>query len=124
MSRLTRSIAHRIVTDTLAEGGATVSPLDPFAPAPTTGYVVALAGAERVIPLASLTVDAVTTYVIDNAAEIAHTPGVFVGAWVNEGQVYLDLSTVIEDKATALETGATNAQLAVFHLDTLTEVTL
>jgi hypothetical protein len=118
------TIARLIYAETLASGGSTVSPTDPGAQAPSTGYAVALAGAETVIPMVTFTVDAITAYVVSNADEIDHTPGVFVGAWADNGLVYLDLSTVIADREAAIETGRTNAQLAIFHLDKAETISL
>lgn len=120
----TQSLAHRLLTETLANGGSTVSVTAPEAPTPQTGYAVALPLCERIVPLVSLTVDAIETYVVDRTNDLWSHPGAYVGAWVNDGSAYLDLSMVIEDKATALKVGAEYRQIAIYDLANGVEITL
>lgn len=49
-----------------------------------------------------------------------------IGGWYNntDGKYYYDAVMIIDDYDRAIEAGLTNQQLAIFHLDTLTEIRL
>ncbi len=49
---------------------------------------------------------------------------VFLGGWVDDGNVYLDCSVVLQDKNEAIELGKTHKQLAIFDLSTFEEIRL
>ncbi|MEV5875779.1 hypothetical protein AB0L75_16390 [Streptomyces sp. NPDC052101] len=99
---------HAIIRD----GGLTFSP---FSPAPTCGYMVSIAGSERTIPLDDFGPGSLSAYMADYLAGVAGR-GLFFGAWVDEGLVYLDLSMNVMDRAEAESMGRLESQLAIFDV--------
>jgi len=47
-----------------------------------------------------------------------------IGCWVHGGRLYIDVSTVCDDYATAVELGRRNNQIAIYDLNQGTEITL
>ena len=64
-------------------------------------------------------------YASDNR-DLLSVPNNYMGAWLDteSGKVFLDVSTVVEDKAKALELAGEFGQLAVYHLDSGEEIRL
>ncbi|MGW1867977.1 hypothetical protein ACWCPS_20700 [Streptomyces mauvecolor] len=100
--------SRAIITD----GGLTFSP---FLPTPVVGYMVSIAGSERTIPLEDFGPESLAEYVGDYAASVADR-GLFYGAWVDEGLVYLDLSMNVIDRSEAVAMGHLESQLAIFDV--------
>jgi hypothetical protein len=87
----------------------------------TTGYAVAKPG--------GLVVDATefTPQVLKNFAELHRGEVGYVGTWSHEGKVYLDLTTIIPERALAVKTAQKWNQLAIYgfaHGGELVETTL
>lgn len=95
---------------------------------PKSGYMVAIAGHERVID--NVTSEKQLQYLIadylgDKA--IILTSGItgddkFVGTWVNDGKLYLDVSVNIADKDTAIALAKSSNQLAIWDCKNQTEI--
>lgn len=84
---------------------------------PRTGYVVSNAGTEQRVPFNPDTIqETVREYVINNA-EALSDEGIFLGGWVENGDLYLDLSQVITERRLAALVGLRNGQQAIFNLD-------
>ncbi|MFD7336701.1 hypothetical protein ACFV98_11940 [Streptomyces violascens] len=94
------------------DGGLTFSP---FELTPVVGYMVSIAGSERIIPLEDFGPENLAEYVGDYAASVADL-GLFYGAWVDEGLVYLDLSMNVIDRSEAVAMGHLESQLAIFDV--------
>ena len=98
------------------DGGFTMHPVT--GEQPTTGFALSIhKGHERVIPLKDLTPAALVQYVKDNM-QLAAQEGNYVGAWHNpaDGNVYLDISRVVQNRAEAEQLGRDHNQLAIFDL--------
>lgn len=83
---------------------------------PTTGYAVAFAGAEHVIPKAATQAqiaDEIFNYVQGHADDFG-TEGVHLGGWHDPetGELYLDLSEVVDNEADAVTLARERNQLA------------
>jgi hypothetical protein len=81
---------------------------------PVDGYMVALAGHEEIIPAQALTVDRLRRYVGEHFDALCGEGYVYLGAWREGDDVYLDVSERVTDKARAVELGAERGQLAVW----------
>ncbi|MCM1967768.1 hypothetical protein [Streptomyces sp. G1] len=94
------------------DGGLTFSPVRP---APTGGYMVSVAGSERMIPLGSFGPENLTDYFAEYGARVLGE-GFFFGAWVDGGFVYLDLSMNLRDRSEAEVMGRLESQLAIYDI--------
>lgn len=88
-----------------------------FAPV-TTGYAVAVKDTQNSFGFAGMV--EVYKYIQ------AHPEVNALGGWYNSenGKFYFDATIVVNDLATALELGRANDQIAIFDLNTLTEIRL
>jgi hypothetical protein len=86
-----------------------------FGDAPKTGYMVSRDGSEKVIPVSSLTADDVAAFRSKYRTALTN-PNTYLGAWVYEGKVFLDVSDHLQDKAEAIQLAYKNHQLAIFDL--------
>jgi hypothetical protein len=108
----------KFVSAVLSDGGATVSthsellPLSGFYVSDTDGAIVALDA------FGASDVDA---FVTRRASDLA-APGAYLGAWVSDGKVYLDVSRHFYSRDVALQVGASNDQLAVWDIANLDEI--
>ena len=82
---------------------------------PDSGFMVSIAGCERVYDLVDVDAAALVNY-IDEFKPVLERPGLFLGAWVNGCLVYLDVSINVENRDKALEIGRDNNQLAIYDL--------
>lgn len=112
---LKKLLAIATVAAANAEGftinAATLAPV-------TTGYAVAVKDTQNSFGFAGM----VEVYkYIQNHPEVNS-----VGGWFNSdnGKFYFDATIVVNDLATALELGRANDQIAIFDLNTLTEIRL
>ena len=87
---------------------------------PTEGYAVAIAGRERSHTAQrnyERTATSISIYARLNY-DVLQLPGFYLGAWLDDGRIYLDVVRVFSDRDMALEAGKRNHQLAVFDLTT------
>lgn len=120
-----RLLAKDTLTNVEAYGGSTLS-LVAGVGTPTSGYVVSLAGHEKRLqrfqngPISRNFVE----YYIDAHRAVLAQPGRYLGAWVFEGDLYLDVSEVHTEIKTAVELGVQRQQLAIWHIDSDCEISL
>ena len=107
-----------------ANGGATVSAVAGVLP-PTSGYAVSVKGYEEDFlhttphPIADHL--AIAGYVARHRAILAQ-PGHYLGAWVENGYLVLDVTRVFPERAQAEAAGVQHDQRAIFALGTGTEL--
>lgn len=77
------------------------------------GYFVSIEGHERVISLVSITPEDIDNYIHDHKG-ILRQPNNFVGGWVSNGNVFLDVSKSFQTEPEAMEFGAANHQEAIY----------
>ncbi|GAA4071582.1 hypothetical protein [Streptomyces hundungensis] len=109
MSILTLDEHCRVIVN---DGGLTFSPIRPT---PVDGYMVSIAGSERTIPIESFGSETLAEY-MSGYASSAIGRGLFYGAWVDGGLVYLDLSVNVRDREEAEAMGRLESQLAIFDV--------
>jgi hypothetical protein len=79
---------------------------------PARGFAVSLTGAEQAVDMVRFTPTVVETYILRHAR-----PGVYLGAWVDQDTVYLDLSEIIADFSAALVRAMGRQQRSIFAFD-------
>ena len=80
---------------------------------PNKGYFVSLPNLETKVSLQSLSVDDIATF-INKHRTLLQDKTKFVGGWIDNNTVYLDISEQIENKREALELGYKHNQLAIY----------
>ena len=81
---------------------------------PNKGYFVSLPNLETKVSLQSLSVDDIVTF-INRHRTLLQDNKKFVGGWIDNEVVYLDISEQIFDKREALERGYKHSQLAIYN---------
>ena len=120
-----QSVHGRLGNRTLADkvessGGFTYSPVGNKSP--KSGYAMALNPMyEERVPLRDFGPDHVAEYRKKWAAVLAE-PNNYLGAWVQDGYVYLDVSVVVSDESEAMDVARQNQQRAIFNLSTFEEI--
>lgn len=79
---------------------------------PQNGFFVSLPQYEQKIPLSSFTVEVINGYISSKKELQANKT--FIGSWINNDVIYLDISERITDKRLAVETAYKNNQLALY----------
>lgn len=93
---------------------------------PEEGFAVSCDPDEtRVLPTPYPTVADLWLYVYDREVSLS-LPGKVLGGWVDRetGNTHLDVVTIVDDKAKALELAATHHEIAIFDLRNGTEIRL
>lgn len=117
-----RKAALRLAHQTLETGGGSAS-IVCGVPSPTNGYMVALPGRERVVQIGD-TKDrfariktSVEHYATLHRAVLSQ-PGNFLGTWMSDGNLVLDVSVNLFELNRAVEQGWTTGQDAIYDLET------
>lgn len=98
-----------------------------IADGPESGYVVSCdPDLTRVVTKAQTSgvlAATIALYLLDKGDALA-APGKYAGAWLDTetGKIHLDVVTVVDDRDKALELARTHDEIAVWHLDTATEI--
>jgi hypothetical protein len=79
---------------------------------PNKGYFVGLKGFEKVVPLSSVA-SSVATFIKENGFELSN-PNKWVGAWINDDKLVLDVSIRVDTLCEARELALTNRQIALY----------
>lgn len=90
---------------------------------PKDGYMVSINGCETVVDYNEDFDIEVRRYIKKNM-DVIYEPNIFLGAWTNDGKVYLDCSQKIVDKREALHKGLRRNQKAIWDNTTLSEIAL
>ena len=112
-------IASAVTLDVLKNGGSTRSLVHGVL-TPTTGYAVSLPGHEHKLARWQ---DASLGDIADQIAawlkprrDVLAQPGFYVGAWEEAGEVYLDVTQVVPERANAEQLGDVREQAAIYDL--------
>lgn len=108
------------IIDRARSGGFTVSPLT--GEVPTSGFAVAVSGYEAHISLSKLTPRWVAEHRARAWSQFADFPGARWGGWFDEqsGEVFLDVSIVVDSRDEAIRLGREYGQIAVADLAAIT----
>jgi hypothetical protein len=104
-------------------GGATVSVTT--GQSPDSGYAVSLPGFEYSVQSWTKRSNEalVFAYVDKYRAKLAQ-PGHYLGSWVHDGRLYLDITRVIPELAQAIKLGREGNQLAIYDIRNERELSL
>jgi hypothetical protein len=112
----TDSLATRATLAILANDGATLSAVVGVSD-PRAGYVVANGRDEQTTDLDFDIWQTVHTYVTEHTSALAQT-GAYLGAWVDDGYLVLDVVSVLPERNVALNLARDNGERAIFDLAT------
>lgn len=101
----------KLIKKILENGGATLNAKLEDADL-TNGYMVSEVGAEKVFSLDD--VEGIEKTLKEYAEKISINE--YVGAWVDDNKLYIDISKHYKSKKQALKVGAENKQLAIFDI--------
>lgn len=101
---------HGIYDKIMLNGGHTWSPNGTTVP--VSGYISSVAGFEKTYPVNEFTPLDLSRYMRDKVLG----DGVFFGAWVYKGRVYLDVSRHFTDYSNAMAHAMANEQYAIYDL--------
>ena len=76
------------------------------------GYMVSLQGYEKKCK----TEQEIEKAINENMEIIKELDNAFLGAWIDEGITYIDISVLVENKEDAMEMGKINNQLAIYDI--------
>lgn len=77
------------------------------------GYMVSLQGYEKKCKTEQEIEKAIT----ENMEIVRGLDNAYLGAWIDEGIVYIDISVLVENKDDAMELGKINNQLAIYDIE-------
>ena len=100
---------QQIKSHVSAHGGATLTPSLDNANI-KKGYMVSLNGYETITTIKELTSEALTEY-----KHIAEQQGGYIGLWLDDNKLYIDISIKVDNFIKALYTARMNQQLAIYH---------
>lgn len=76
------------------------------------GFMVSLQGFEK----KCRTDEETERAIMENMETVRGLDSAYLGAWIDEGITYIDISVLVENKGDALELGKINNQLAIYDL--------
>lgn len=91
---------------------------------PDTGYMVGLEGFESTMPINRSIDDGIAfidAFIFTNKEEL-NKPNRYLGTWINEGIIYIDISVNINLRKLAVTLGIKNNQIAIWDLSTKEEI--
>lgn len=95
---------------------------------PTSGYAVsAFKGRERIFDHVPTALE-IATFILENADVLFSTKYILgghskvLGCWQYNGQWYLDVSLIYDNRQTALQTGILNDQIAIWDIEHSEEI--
>lgn len=113
-----KQLVEKIFKSTVENGGASYNM---EGHSPSKGFMVATYGNETQIKVKDFSKKTLKNYIRKNKKAIK---GNFIGTWIDNGIVYLDISKKEKSKETALRIAKSNKQLAIFDLSTFESIYL
>jgi hypothetical protein len=98
---------------TINDGGATYNLVT--RESPTDGYMVSELGYERVIKGTDDINESVSNYIREHGFTL-NNPINYLGSWVDDGYLYLDISRNYDTLEVAMRHARTNEQLAIYDI--------
>lgn len=103
----------------IENGGATISPTGEIQSI-QSGFMVSLNGFERIYQ----DIKFIDLKMVKSYLKKAKEKNAFVGFWVSDKKIYIDLSINVNERGEALELAKQNNQLAIFDCLNLKEIRL
>ena len=95
------------------DGGFNLDPRTGFIFEPLVGYMVSLEGHTHKVPSATFSNDDVTAYL---EGITPPETDLYLGAWSNDGYVFLDVSEQFQDRDEAIQAGTNRNQIAIWDV--------
>jgi hypothetical protein len=112
--------ANALATTLAHDGGFTRSLLgDSPLPGSKLFAVAYSKDSERYFPLVTFEPEDLVDFIQDHADALSR-PGIYLGAWVDRGLVFLDCSRITDDENEAMQIARDNDQLAIFCFEDMT----
>lgn len=105
------NLINKIFDNTIKNGGSSIN-LEGHSP--SKGFMVATYGNEEKINIKNFNKKVIKKYIKKHKKEIK---GNFIGTWVDNNIVYLDISKKEKSKNKAINIAIKNKQLAIFNLN-------
>ena len=102
----------KFYANTLANNGATIS-LNTLNPG--MGFFVSIKGHEMKRSIKNFTLDVLKNYIELHTDQLALEEN-FLGSWIEDGEVYLDISRHTFDERSAMILGRLNKQKAIYSI--------
>ena len=103
-----------ILSETLKSGGLTIH--IPDGERPISGFAVSTFKSEELqVTVAEFSEFVISSYIESKSAFLSQ-PDIYLGTWVNEGMVYLDLICVVPEKTLAITLAREHNQKAIYDL--------
>ena len=103
-----------ILSETLKSGGMTIH--IPDGERPISGFAVStLKSEEYQVKVTEFSESVISSYIESKSAFLSQ-PDIYLGTWVNEGMVYLDLICVVPEKTLAISLAREHNQKAIYDL--------
>jgi hypothetical protein len=115
----------QLLNQILRNGGITVKPN--LVEYTGKGYGIAISKRfEKIIDLSgdSGQLQALFNEALTELRFVAHSRGAYIGAWLDSGKLYLDVSEVLDSKAKAIDLGLRRGQLGIFDFGNMTTIDL
>lgn len=112
---------RQFIQGTIENGGASYNLMDgDFNP--KTGYIVAKPGTEVIVELSNgrdvyNITKAVKMFIQDHIKDILASDQNYIGSWISDGKLYLDISLRYTDRNIALNIGEQFNQLAIWDCE-------
>lgn len=112
-------IAERVYQDTKETGGTTINL---SGVQPTVGYAFSpFKNGETTIGESQFSVQSVIDFIANHNSELSLENN-YIGSWEHAGLVYLDVTQVLHNREDAIKAAYASEQLAIFDLNTFTEI--
>ena len=103
-----------ILSETLKSGGLTIH--IPDGERPISGFAVSTFKSEELqVKVTEFSESVISSYIESKSAFLSQ-PDIYLGTWVNEGMVYLDLICVVPEKTLAITLAREHNQKAIYDL--------
>lgn len=90
---------------------------------PKSGYCIALSLFEQITDVNNNDLELILSdYIKSKPILFTTLPEYYLGAWVNNGKIYLDVVTIVKDLKVALRLAKIGKQIAIFDLDNQKEI--
>ena len=113
----------KIVYEILRNGGITLDVKTNTKLGLKHGYIVAIEGCERVVKTSVLSKQIIDRF-IENNLTLLSCKGYYLGAWVDNGLVYLDVSKHSSKLVNAIWLANLENQIAIYDLENEITITL
>lgn len=90
---------------------------------PKSGYCIGLSLFEQITDVNNNDLELILSDYIKSKPILLNTlPDYYLGAWVNNGKIYLDVVTIVKDLKLAVRLAKIGKQIAIFDLDNQKEI--